>query len=91
MKHLMITCLGYFFLGFAMAIQQTGIKAGWGFWGTTVVFTIGLVCFVFSAFTSLQKLKDFIKKHEAKAPGKLKSKWQQRLDEMKELREKESK
>lgn len=67
-KHLIITCLAFFFWGVGCTVQQLGIKAGVGFWPTIIFFIVGLLFFTYTAFTSLQKLKDFIKEHEPKKP-----------------------
>ncbi len=69
-KHLVITCIAFWVWGIGFTVQQLGIKAGMGLWPTIIVFLIGILFFIFAAFTSMQKLKDFIKEHENKTPQK---------------------
>jgi hypothetical protein len=64
-KHLFIACFGYMAFGISIATQQLGVKAGLGFWPTASILVFGMAFFIFSIFTSLEKIKDFIKKHES--------------------------
>lgn len=50
--------------GIAISVQHLGIKAGIGFWPAIIILVLGMAFFIFSIFTSLQKIKDFITKHE---------------------------
>lgn len=62
-KHLFLTSLAYMGLGIAITINSTGVKAGLGSF-TFILFDILLIFFVIVALTSMQELKDFIKKHD---------------------------
>lgn len=63
-KHMIISLLAYFFWGFGLAVQLFGIKAGLGFWTTTIIWIVCAAFFIISVFTSLQVLKDFIEEHD---------------------------
>lgn len=56
--HWILTCMSYFFFGAALVIQQYGIKAGLGFYGTLIPFVISIVFFVIIQFTSMQKIRE---------------------------------
>jgi hypothetical protein len=62
-KHVFISLMAYMYLGFGCAIQQTGLKA-FGLWPTIIIFSSSLIVFMIVMFTSLQKVKDWIKETE---------------------------
>lgn len=63
-KHLVATVLASFYFGFGLAIQNTGIKAGFGLWPTIIIFSTSFIIYAIVLFTSLQKLKEFIKEND---------------------------
>lgn len=65
-KHLAITAIGYMMFGVALTVQQLGIKAGLGFWVSTTIFVVGFIAWFVTIFTSMEKLKKFIREHDKK-------------------------
>jgi hypothetical protein len=63
-KNLILTAVGYFFFGVGLTIQRLGIKADLGLWPTIVVFTVCTIFYMYTVIVPLEKLKQFIKKHE---------------------------
>jgi len=63
-KHFVITHLSSAYYGFGLAVNLFGIKAGLGFWLTTIIFSTALIQFVIVAFTSMQDIKDIIAKND---------------------------
>jgi hypothetical protein len=57
-KHFIITALAYWYFGFGLAVENLGIKAGLGFWLTTIIWVSSVLFFLFAVLTSLQKIKD---------------------------------
>lgn len=55
--HLGLTCMAYMAFGVGMSVQQLGIKAGLGFWGTTIIFSSCTIFWIIIVFTSMEKIK----------------------------------
>lgn len=65
-KHLLISLMSYLYLGFGVGVELFGIKAGIGFYPCIAIYSSSMIVFLVVAFTSLQKLKVFIKENENK-------------------------
>jgi hypothetical protein len=55
-KHLLIVCLAYFYMGFAIAIEQFGHRAGLSGKAILAIWVSAVIVFFAAIFTSLQKL-----------------------------------
>lgn len=60
-KHLGITGFACFFLGTALGFEQLGVKAGVEYWFVISIWIAGCVTWLVTVFTSLEKLKRFIR------------------------------
>lgn len=58
--HFAITCMTYFCFGFGLGVQLMGIKAGLGFWPTTIIWSSSVIILIIVVFTSLEKVKDYL-------------------------------
>lgn len=59
-KHFLLTCLAYMYLGFGMAVQQFGIKAGLGLKTTIIIFISSMVFWFIVVITSMEKVKEIL-------------------------------
>jgi len=60
-KHLFLSLMAYFLLGFGLGVAEFGIKAGVPLWLTLTLWIASMAFFMTIAFTSLQKVKDYLK------------------------------
>ncbi len=54
------------YFGVGMTVQQLGIKAGFGFWPTTIIFATSIIFWLVILFTSMQRVKDVLYKKDDK-------------------------
>lgn len=65
-NNLILTSFAYLGLGVALTMNIIGMKSGLGVYTKHALFIIPIVFFIVVAFTSMQKLKDFIDKYDKK-------------------------